>query len=47
VPLHREAAALVSRLQKVTFEHIPREKNSEADRLANLAMDEGTPTLGP
>ena len=27
---------------KVTFEHIRREKNKEADSLANLAMDTGT-----
>ncbi|MDD3486772.1 MAG: ribonuclease HI family protein [Candidatus Moranbacteria bacterium] len=27
---------------KVEYFHIPREKNTEADRLANLAMDEGT-----
>jgi probable phosphoglycerate mutase len=45
VPLHREASALVSRLHKVTFEHIPREENGEADRLANLAIDEGSPIL--
>lgn len=27
---------------KLSFNHIPREKNIEADRLANLAMDEGS-----
>jgi len=27
--------------KKVKFSHIPREKNKEADRLANLAMDKG------
>jgi probable phosphoglycerate mutase len=47
VPLYREASAFVSRLQKVTFEHIPREANREADRLANLAMDDGAPILEP
>lgn len=25
----------------ITFTHVPREKNTEADKLANLAMDEG------
>jgi hypothetical protein len=25
----------------VTFEHVRREMNKQADRLANLAMDEG------
>jgi ribonuclease HI len=32
---------LVSAFPKVTFTHIPREKNKEADRLANEAMDRG------
>ncbi len=39
-PLHEQAAALAARLDRVTFEHVPREANAEADRLANLAMDE-------
>jgi probable phosphoglycerate mutase len=39
-PLHREAQSLIARLDRVTFEHIPRELNAEADRLANRAMDE-------
>jgi ribonuclease HI len=47
VPLHREAQALVARLRRVTFEHIPRAANTEADRLANQAMDEGSATLEP
>tara|TARA_B100001123_G_scaffold50847_1_gene52522 strand:- start:7456 stop:8304 length:849 start_codon:yes stop_codon:yes gene_type:complete len=38
-PLHREASALVQRLGNVRFEHIPRNMNAEADRLANVAMD--------
>ena len=38
-PLAREAAALVSRFDEVTFEWIPREQNTHADRLANEAMD--------
>jgi ribonuclease HI len=28
--------------KEVTYSHIPRSKNSEADRLANLALDEAT-----
>ena len=40
LPLHREARELAARLDRVTFEHIPRKANAEADRLANLAMDE-------
>ncbi len=27
--------------KKVTFTHVPREKNKEADRLVNLAIDKG------
>jgi ribonuclease HI len=33
------AQELVSRLDRVTFAHVPREQNTEADRLANEAMD--------
>jgi ribonuclease HI len=39
-PLYQEARALIARLGSVTFEHVRRELNKEADRLANLAMDE-------
>jgi ribonuclease H / adenosylcobalamin/alpha-ribazole phosphatase len=39
-PLAAEAATLVSRFAKVTFEWIPRERNRAADALANQAMDE-------
>jgi phosphopantetheine--protein transferase-like protein len=38
-PLYLQASALVTRLGRVRFEHIPRAENTEADRLANLAMD--------
>lgn len=33
---------LTQEFTKVTFEHVRREKNKEADALANLAMDKGT-----
>ena len=33
--------ALLAHFGKATFTHIPREKNKEADALANEAMDEG------
>ena len=46
-PLHREASALVERLGKIRFEHIPRNMNAEADRLANVAMDISTVTKYP
>ncbi len=39
-PLYQDARALVGRIGSVTFEHVRRERNKEADRLANLAMDE-------
>ena len=38
-PLFQEAQSLVARLARVTFEHVRRELNKEADRLANEAMD--------
>jgi ribonuclease HI len=39
VPLHRQASALRSRLGEVSLEHVRREKNRDADRLANKALD--------
>jgi probable phosphoglycerate mutase len=39
-PLHAEARLLAAKLGRVTYEHVGRELNKEADRLANLAMDE-------
>ena len=39
-PLYEEAAALARKLGRVTFEHVRREFNKDADRLANEAMDE-------
>jgi ribonuclease H / adenosylcobalamin/alpha-ribazole phosphatase len=39
-PLASQAAAIVRELGSVTFQHIPRERNSHADRLANEAMDD-------
>jgi ribonuclease HI len=38
--LYGRAKLLAHKVGKVTFEHIRREKNKDADRLANLAMDE-------
>jgi ribonuclease HI len=40
VPLHREARALGSRFEEFRLAHVRREQNKEADRLANLALDE-------
>lgn len=39
-PLHAEARLLVSKLGRVKFQHVRRELNQHADRLANAAMDE-------
>ena len=39
-PLYQEARERVARIGKVTFEHVRRELNKDADRLANEAMDE-------
>lgn len=39
-PLAAEAATLVGRFAAVTFDWIPRERNRDADALANRAMDE-------
>jgi ribonuclease HI len=37
--LHEEARRLMNRFDRVTFEHVPREFNTEADRLANQGID--------
>ena len=39
-PLYEEARALARQIGRVTFEHVRREFNKDADRLANEAMDE-------
>jgi ribonuclease HI len=39
-PLFQEARSLIPRVGHVTFEHVRRELNKDADRLANEAMDE-------
>ena len=46
IPLYQRAQQLSSLLEHFAIEHIPREKNHLADRLANEAMDQGeaTPT---
>lgn len=38
-PLYADAVRLAARIGKVTFEHIRRELNKEADRLSNVGMD--------
>ena len=40
LPLYEEAGRLARQLGQVTFEHVRREFNKDADRLCNEAMDE-------
>jgi ribonuclease HI len=40
LPLHQEARALLRRFARARVAHVPRERNREADALANRAVDE-------
>ena len=40
--LCRHAQTLIKKLDKFSISHIPREKNKETDRLANLGIDKHT-----
>ncbi len=40
IRLHGEVRQLLSRFAEVHFEHVPREQNRQADRLANQGVDE-------
>jgi len=44
-PLHREAQSLLARFAKAKLAHVPRERNHEADALANRAVDERASNL--
>jgi ribonuclease HI len=44
-PLFLEACSLIRRIGDVTFEHVRREFNKDADRLSNLGMDEAEAAL--
>ena len=44
-PLAARARLLCARLESVTFQHVRREHNKEADRLSNLGMDEAEAAL--
>ena len=49
-PLYEEARRRIPQLDHFQIQHVLREKNRHADRLANLAMDRGTgraPTVTP
>lgn len=39
LPLYERVKLLTKRFEKVEFEHVRREKNKEADRIANDALD--------
>jgi probable phosphoglycerate mutase len=45
-PLYEEAKRRIARLDGFQIQHVLREKNQRADRLANLAMDRGTGRAG-
>lgn len=38
--LHQEVRTLMSAFDEVSLEHVPREENADADRLANRGVDE-------
>ncbi len=44
-PLFLQACALIRAIGDVTFEHVRRDMNEDADRLSNLGMDEAEKTL--
>ena len=41
LPLYQQARTIAQTLDRIVYEHVRREQNKDADRLANLAMDEG------
>jgi ribonuclease HI len=44
-PLVARARLLIGQLDDVTFQHVRREQNTEADRLSNLGMDQAEVAL--
>ena len=44
-PLAARARLLIGQLDDVTFQHVRREQNKEADRLSNLGMDQAEASL--
>jgi probable phosphoglycerate mutase len=46
-PLYERCRAIIDRLDEFTIAHLPREENSEADRLANTAMNLHASELPP
>jgi ribonuclease HI len=46
-PLHRRVLQLAAGFERIRFEHVPRARNAEADRLANLGVDTWLASHGP
>jgi probable phosphoglycerate mutase len=46
-PLHDKAQAMIARLESFSIRHVYRERNREADRLANKAMDDAEHGIAP
>ncbi len=44
--LHKQASMIISDFKKVTIDHIPRENNKGADKLANQAVKKALRSLG-
>lgn len=44
--LHKEVRDVAARFERVEYEHVPRERNTEADRLANEGVDAWLATGG-
>jgi ribonuclease HI len=40
-PLHSEVLAVARAFPRIRYEHVPRERNVHADRLANAGVDAG------
>jgi ribonuclease HI len=46
-PLFQQAQTLAGDFDRVVYEHVRREQNKDADRLANVAMDEAAKPSSP
>jgi ribonuclease HI len=46
-PLFQQARTLAEGFERIVYEHVRREQNKEADRLANIAMDQGAKPASP
>jgi ribonuclease HI len=46
-PLFQQARTLAEDFDRIVYEHVRREQNKDADRLANVAMDQGAKPASP